>query len=156
MSNIGTKTVRNNHQASGKSQRAPGPAIASAPITSLTLLHQQDAHPDQHSPVHRILHLYRPDDGGSSQHREKNSLGLGENPEKSLFFKLPLRLCECTASTNARSAPQSPPPPTGALLAAGLRQAHREGKQRFRLTRYSLSVSSWTCSPQTGNDAFNV
>lgn len=85
----------------------------------------------------------------------KISLGLGENPEKSFFFKLPLRLCECTASTNARSAPQSPPPP-GALLAAGLRKAHRERKQRFRLTRYSLSVSSWTRSPQTGSDAFNV
>lgn len=39
------------------------------------------------------------------------------------FFKLALRLCECSASTNARSAPQSPPP-AGALLAAGLRKAH--------------------------------
>lgn len=74
-------------------------------ITSLTLLHQQDAHPDQHSPVHRILHLCRPDDGGLLRHWRKNSPGLGGNPAK------------CFSSLSSRSdCVRVQHPPTHAAL----------------------------------------
>lgn len=59
---------------------------------SLTLLHQQDGHPDQHSPVQRILHVYRSAVGLVWCRLRKNSLWLSENPEK-CFSSSPRSYC---------------------------------------------------------------
>lgn len=159
MSNIGTKTVRNNHRASGKSQRAPKPAIASAPhhITYLAPSAGRSSRPAQPSTPDSssLLTWWRrlfSAPGGTKQP------GTGWKSWKVFFFSLSSR-SDCASVQH---------PPTHAALhkvlllpparywRQELRKAHREGKQRFRLTHYSLSVSSWTHSPQTGNGAFNL
>lgn len=149
MSNIGTKTVRNNHQASGKSRRAPGSSDRKWPSShhlpcsiSRTLIPTSTA---QYTGFFIFIDLMTEALLGTGREGKKTAWDWVKIL-KSLFFfffffKLPLRLCQRRASTNARSAPQSPPPPPGALLAARRRKAHREGEAPLPVnTLFTLRV----------------
>lgn len=99
-------------------------------IASLTLLHQQDAHPDQHSPVHWILHVSPPD--VSLLNTEEKTACLSEISWK-CFSSRTRSDCVSVQHSPKHVALPSPPPSAGTLLAAKLRKAHVEEKHYFRL-----------------------
>ena len=103
MSNEGAHTQTHTHTA-GDTHTHTHTHTHTAAITSapLTLLHQQDGHPDQHSPVHRVLHLSKV--CGCVCGSEQIASECEEKIPKSGFLQVRVRL---TVSIHQRSSAKS-------------------------------------------------
>lgn len=117
---------------------------------SLTLLHQQDGHPDQHSPIQRVLHVcwcvelvWR---SVSSQGKKKNtacdSPKKKKNPEK--CFSSSPRSCWLTGgySIHQRSAQQSPSFSCEGGRRCARQASSTQGGHHFRFSRGSFYFAS--------------
>lgn len=112
------------------------------------MLHQQDGHPDQHSPVERILHYLSMWFWSAVWCilRKKQPVTVDKS-WKVLFFKSPILLSDCTASTNAAL---NKVPPSAVKLRCR-RQASGKGKHVFRFSfvpKRSL-VCRYPCTSRT-------